>query len=142
MLARADSGQLTRVLVNLLNNAIRHTLAGGEVRMICGQAEGKSFITVTDTGTGIPTEYLARVFDRFVQVPGETQGGAGLGLSIAQSIVRAHGGDISVTSSEGQGSTFSVTLPGSAELPVASPIADAATICCSKESFDGANSSY
>jgi signal transduction histidine kinase len=66
---------------------------------------------VSDTGIGIPREYLGRIFERFVQVPGSRRGGAGLGLSIAQTIVRAHGGEIHVESEVGKGSTFSFTLP-------------------------------
>jgi signal transduction histidine kinase len=70
---------------------------------------------VEDTGEGVPSEYLARIFDRFVQVPGATQGGAGLGLSIAQKIVKAHGGRMAVESQIGKGSVFSFTLPRDAE---------------------------
>jgi signal transduction histidine kinase len=66
---------------------------------------------VEDTGEGIPKEYLGRIFQRFVQVPGATQGGAGLGLSIAGTIVKAHGGDMSVESEIGRGSRFQFTLP-------------------------------
>jgi NtrC-family two-component system sensor histidine kinase KinB len=124
--ARADSGQMTRVFVNLLSNAVRHTPAGGVVTITCGLADGQPFVEVADTGTGIPSEYQDRVFERFVQVPGETQGGAGLGLPIARSIVRAHGGDISVRSAEGRGSTFTVTLPSSIELPASGSLEEAA----------------
>ncbi len=69
---------------------------------------------VEDTGEGIPPEYLATIFDRFVQVPGATQGGAGLGLSIAQNIVRAHGGRMWAESHVGHGSRFCFTLPRNA----------------------------
>ena len=123
---RADGGQLTRVLVNLLHNAVRHTPAGGAVTITTGQAGEESIIEVSDTGPGIPADYVDRVFDRFVQVPGETQGGAGLGLSIARSIVRAHGGDIAVESAEGEGSTFTVRLPGSIVPSRLMPSAEAA----------------
>lgn len=108
---RADRGQVTRVLINLLNNALRHT-QDGTVKISARAATGGEGVTfsVTDTGTGIPSEHLGRIFERFVQVPGATRGGAGLGLSIAQTIIRAHGGTIRVESEVGKGSTFSFTL--------------------------------
>ena len=83
---RADRNQITRVLVNLLNNAIRHTPAGGSVTVRVHQESNRVVFQVTDTGTGIPADYLPHIFERFVQVPGATRGGAGLGLSIAQTI--------------------------------------------------------
>jgi len=111
---RADRSQIICVLVNLLNNAVRHTPQGGHVwlKVQCqAQAHnGEVTFAVQDTGTGIPSDYLPRIFDRFVQVPGATRGGAGLGLSIAQTIIKAHGGEIEVTSVPGQGSTFEFTL--------------------------------
>lgn len=108
---RADQGQMTRVLVNLLNNAVRHTSEGGSVRLDVRTEGTRVVFRVTDTGSGIPPDYLPRIFERFVQVPGATRGGAGLGLSIARSIVRAHGGEIKAESVLGKGSTFTVALP-------------------------------
>lgn len=110
---RADRGQIGRVLVNLLNNAIRHTPGGGTVRVGAGRETDKSVVrfTVADTGTGISPKYLQHIFERFVQVPGTTRGGAGLGLSIAQTIVKAHGGKITADSDVGKGSCFTFTLP-------------------------------
>lgn len=108
---RADRAQITRVLINLLHNAGRHTAPGGKVSVkICADDSLTSF-RVTDTGTGIPAEYLPRIFDRFVQVPGATRGGAGLGLSIAKTIVESHRGTIRAESDIGHGSTFIFTLP-------------------------------
>jgi NtrC-family two-component system sensor histidine kinase KinB len=107
---RADRSQMTRVLVNLLNNAIRHTHSGGSVTLRATESKNNVTFEVADTGEGIPAEYLAKIFDRFVQVPGATQGGAGLGLSIAQRIVYAHGGVMQVGSELGRGSTFSFSL--------------------------------
>ena len=73
---------------------------------------GQLIFQIQDTGTGIPEAYLARIFERFTQVPGATRGGAGLGLSLAKTIVEAHGGTIQAQSSgEGKGSVFSFTLP-------------------------------
>jgi len=110
---RADKGQIGRVLVNLLSNAIRHTPAGGHVRIGAhlDTSVRQVRLTVRDTGSGIPPAYLPRIFERFVQVPGATRGGAGLGLSIARNIVRSHGGEITAESRLGEGSTFTVTLP-------------------------------
>lgn len=107
----ADRGQIGRVLTNLIANAIRHTPSGGAVTVRAKGTSDEVTFLVEDNGEGIPTEYLKRIFDRFVQVPGATQGGAGLGLSIAQNIVRAHHGRMDVESELGKGSVFSFTLP-------------------------------
>src|SRR5262249_47968560 len=108
---RADKGQITRVLINLLNNAGRHTPQGGRVCMAAQAVEAGVEFRVQDTGVGIPAEYLPRIFERFVQVPGATRGGTGLGLSIAQTILQAHGGIIEAESEPGKGSLFRFTLP-------------------------------
>jgi len=112
---RADKSQVTRVIVNLLNNGIRHTAKGGSVTVRATPKENQVTFEVADTGEGIPPEYLAKIFDRFVQVPGATQGGAGLGLSIAQRIVKAHGSVMQVRSEVGKGSTFSFSITTSEE---------------------------
>ncbi len=110
-LVRADRALISRVLVNLLSNAIRHTPSGGRILVrVCPQ-DGRTAFSVTDSGVGIPAEYRPRIFERFVQVPGATRGGAGLGLSISKTIVKAHDGDISVESEPGKGSVFTFTLP-------------------------------
>lgn len=107
---RADRTQVERVLTNLVVNAIRYTQQG-EIR-ISAQPRGNAVaVSVSDTGSGIPQEYLPHIFDKFVQVPGATTGGAGLGLAISRLIVEAHGGQISVQSERGKGSTFTFTLP-------------------------------
>lgn len=108
---RADRAQIVRVLINLLNNAVRHSPPRAEVRIELLRSGDKVGFRVRDVGAGIPPEYVPRVFERFVQVPGATRGGAGLGLSIAQTIVKAHGGEITVQSKLGEGSTFSFELP-------------------------------
>ncbi|AIE87233.1 signal transduction histidine kinase [Fimbriimonas ginsengisoli Gsoil 348] len=108
---RADRGQIGRVLTNLIANAIRHTPAGGKVSVSATASQDDVTFRVEDTGEGIPKDFLVRVFERFVQVPGATGGGAGLGLSIAHHIVVAHGGYMAVESEVGKGSTFSFSLP-------------------------------
>ncbi|MDX1933672.1 MAG: ATP-binding protein [Capsulimonadales bacterium] len=108
---RADRSQMVRVLINLASNAIRHTPAAGRVTLSANTEGDRVVFQVADTGSGIPPAYLERIFDRFVQVPGATRGGAGLGLSIAQTIVRAHGGEIRAQSEPGNGSVFRFSLP-------------------------------
>jgi PAS domain S-box-containing protein len=107
---RIDRSQVERVLANLVVNAIRYTKQG-EIK-ISAQPRGNSVaVSVSDTGSGIPAEYLPHIFDKFVQVPGAATGGAGLGLAISRLIVEAHGGQISVQSEPSRGSTFTFTLP-------------------------------
>ena len=108
---RADRNQIMRVLVNLLNNAVRHTPAGGSVTVRVHQENDRVDYEVADTGTGIPADYLPHIFERFVQVPGATRGGAGLGLSIAQTILKAHNSEITVESAPDKGATFTFALP-------------------------------
>ena len=107
---RADHAQIARVLVNLLNNAIRHTPSGGSVKISAAKGEHGVIFQVRDTGEGVPSEQLTRIFERFVQVPGATRGGAGLGLSIAQTILQAHGSEIAAQSVVGEGSCFTFEL--------------------------------
>ncbi len=109
-LVRADRLQIGRVLTNLLGNAIRHTPAGGEIRLDAEQSGDKIKFRVADSGSGIPAEFLERIFERFAQVPGATRGGAGLGLPISQTILGAHGSRIRVESEVGRGSTFEFEL--------------------------------
>ena len=105
-----DRLQIERVLNNLITNALRHTKIG-EIKVSAEQRENHVAVSVNDTGTGIPAEYLPHIFDKFVQVPDGSTGGAGLGLTISKSIVEAHGGNISVQSQLGRGTTFTFTLP-------------------------------
>jgi two-component system, NtrC family, sensor histidine kinase KinB len=112
---RVDPAQMSRVIVNLLNNAVRYTESGGTVILRIKSREANVLIEVEDTGAGIPEQYLKRVFERFVQVPGTTGGGAGMGLSIAQTIVTAHGGTIWAESEMNKGSKFVVSLPSIAK---------------------------
>ena len=113
-LVMADEDLVIQVLVNLLDNALAFTPAGGTIVLACRTDGDQATITIRDTGFGIGAEHLSRVFDRFYRPDAgraRGRGGAGLGLAISRAIVEAHGGDIGVTSVVGEGSTFTVTLP-------------------------------
>jgi len=105
-----DRTQIERVITNLVSNAIRHT-KHGQIKISAEQRDNHIGVSVSDTGSGIPTDYLPHIFDKFVQVPDAPTGGAGLGLTISKSIVESHGGQISVQSQVGRGTTFTFTLP-------------------------------
>ena len=114
---RGVPAQLAEVFSNLIANAIRYNNSGGHVDVTLSQMNGSAVLTVANDGAGIPQEALPFVFDRFFQVdPARSRksGGAGLGLALAQRIVRAHGGELAVASRFGIGSTFTVTLPAQA----------------------------
>jgi signal transduction histidine kinase len=106
----ADYSQIKRVLANIVANAIRYTNQG-EIRINAEKRGPFVAVSVSDSGTGIPQEYLAHIFDKFVQVPGAAMGAAGLGLAISRLIIENHGGQIGVQSEMGNGSTFTFTLP-------------------------------
>jgi heavy metal sensor kinase len=110
-----DRDRLRQVLLNLVANALDHTPSGGAVTLALACVEDWARLTVTDTGSGIPTEELPHIFERFYRIDRSRQrndtGGAGLGLSIAYWITRSHNGRIEVVSEEGRGTTFSVWLP-------------------------------
>ena len=105
-----DRLQIERVVSNLVINALRHTKQG-EIKISAEQRDNYVAVSIQDTGSGIPSEYLPHIFDKFVQVPDAPTGGAGLGLTISKSIVEANGGQISVQSQVGRGTTFTFTLP-------------------------------
>jgi signal transduction histidine kinase len=109
-----DTLALRRVLDNLVSNAIKFTPAGGRVTVRLSCLEEALKLEVADTGIGIPGNRLDRIFDRFYQVDGTTTrqyGGVGLGLALVKEIVAAHGGQITVTSQVGVGTTFTILLP-------------------------------
>jgi heavy metal sensor kinase len=107
-----DSERIAQVLTNLLTNAIHYNRPQGEVRVTTALENGNAVITVRDTGTGIAAGDLPRVFERFYRSDkSRTSGGQGLGLSICQAIITAHGGSIEVASEVGVSTTFTVRLP-------------------------------
>jgi two-component system phosphate regulon sensor histidine kinase PhoR len=108
----ADPPRLEQVLVNLIHNAVKFTPPGGEV-VLAAQTEA-DFVrfSVRDSGVGIPSDELERIFERFYKADrARSGGGTGLGLSISRHLVEAHGGRIWAESTEGQGSTFYFTIP-------------------------------
>jgi signal transduction histidine kinase len=111
---RVDRDRVLQVIHNLLDNAIRHTPAGGRVTAGLEAEGGEVRLWIADTGPGIPEEEVDRVFDRFYRLDpsrARASGGAGLGLAIVKSLVEAHGGRVWVTSHAAEGSTFTVALP-------------------------------
>ena len=111
----ADGDRLAQVFTNLVDNAIRHTKAGGQVKLYVTATSTELEIKVIDTGVGIPADALPHIFERFYQIDpsriGGDKHGVGLGLAIVQEIVAAHSGRITVRSQEGLGTTFTVHLP-------------------------------
>ncbi|MFN8615086.1 MAG: ATP-binding protein, partial [Vampirovibrionales bacterium] len=115
-LVMAHPSTLEQVITNLVDNAIKYTPHGGHITLSAGWSEkypGKIQVSIHDTGIGIPTKYLPRVFERFFRVDkarSRDMGGTGLGLSIVKHIIQSHGGDIWVESIVGEGSVFIFTL--------------------------------
>src|SRR5215217_3868628 len=107
-----DRIRVRQALSILLDNAVKYTPEGGEVRVWAHESDGQVGVTVRDTGVGIPEEELPRIFERFYRADkARTRGGAGLGLAIARQIVEAHGGTMEVRSTPGKGSTFILQIP-------------------------------
>ena len=112
---QGDQTRLTQLVVNLVENAIKYTPSGGRVLVSVEQADGAAVLRVADTGIGIAPQHLARVFERFYRVDParpHDEGGAGLGLALCRWIAHAHGGDVTVESEPGVGSTFIARLGG------------------------------
>jgi two-component system, OmpR family, sensor kinase len=109
-----DAARLRQLFRILLTNALQYTNPGGEIRIACVRNDGNVFVSIEDTGIGIPADSLERVFDRFYRVDQartRVKGGSGLGLALAKWIVEAHHGTINVHSTVDKGSTFTVALP-------------------------------
>jgi signal transduction histidine kinase len=110
----ADPARLKQVVVNLLDNAIKYTPQGGRVSISVSQRNDHAVLRVADSGIGIPAPDLPHIFDRFYRADkarSRQTDGSGLGLSIVRSICAAHGGHVTVESSEGKGSVFHVEIP-------------------------------
>lgn len=109
-----DPARLRQVFVNLIDNAIKYTPAGGRVDVAVRSEGSEAVVAIADTGVGIPAEHLPHIFERFYRVDkarSRSEGGTGLGLSIARSIVAAHGGQIELVSTPGKGTLCTVRLP-------------------------------
>jgi two-component system phosphate regulon sensor histidine kinase PhoR len=109
-----DPEALRQILINLFDNALRHTPAGGTIEFAASAVDQGAQLVVRDTGTGIPAEHVARVFERFYRVdPARSRehGGTGLGLSIVKHLVEAHGGRVDLSSAVGRGTTVRLMFP-------------------------------
>jgi len=114
MTVRGDRTKLKQLFLNILDNAIRYTPAGGRVACTLVRQEGKAVASIVDSGIGITAEHMPFIFDRFYRVDKArtyAEGGTGLGLAIASSITKMHGGEIKAESREGAGTTLTVILP-------------------------------
>ncbi len=107
-----DSGRLHQIVTNLLTNALKFTPAGGRVRIEAGPADGSAVLRVSDSGVGIPPDELPRIFDRFWRGRQALRtAGSGVGLAVASELARAHGGNLTATSTEGLGTQMTLRLP-------------------------------
>jgi signal transduction histidine kinase len=109
--AQADRIVLRQALICLVDNAIKFSPAGGEIRIRVAETPGAAILEVVDSGSGIPAESRDRIFDRFYRAETTGAGGSGLGLSIARGAVEAMGGRLTLEYSDGHGSVFRIALP-------------------------------
>jgi signal transduction histidine kinase len=110
----ADRARVATIVANLIDNAIKYSPAGGEIRCAVWSDDGRAYVSVRDEGMGISREHLPRLFTRFGRLPTEENvsiPGTGLGLFLCREIARRHGGDIVVTSATNKGSEFTLALP-------------------------------
>lgn len=125
MEAVGDEDRLAQVILNLASNAIHFNTRGGKVRISVTRSDNSAQIKVSDTGPGIAGQDLPHIFERFYRADksrSKSHGSSGLGLSICQSIVAAHGGSIDVHTVAGEGTTFVVTLPDAPDAPSLKPV--------------------
>jgi signal transduction histidine kinase len=119
-----DPERFGYALNNLIDNALTYTEAGGKVKLSAAAGDGRVSFTVTDTGVGIPAEFLPYVFEKFFRVPDQSRGhGTGLGLAIVREILTAHHGQVSCESAPGRGTAFHLSVPVWQEAP--QPVAQA-----------------
>ncbi|MBU2591314.1 MAG: ATP-binding protein [Nitrospinota bacterium] len=110
----ADETRIKQVLLNLIDNAVKYNIQGGKISISADETNDSVKVNISDTGIGIPRKDLPRLFERFYRVDkarSRELGGTGLGLSIVKHIIHSHNGEVSVQSVEGEGSTFSFSLP-------------------------------
>jgi signal transduction histidine kinase len=118
IVARADPEKVTQILVNLLSNAIKFTPAAGHIGAECAAGDDAVTLSISDTGLGIAADKLETIFEPFVQLKeglADREGGIGLGLSISRDLARAMKGDLTVESTEGKGTRFTLSLPRASE---------------------------
>jgi two-component system sensor histidine kinase BaeS len=112
VIVNADQDRLAQIVTNLLTNAVKFTPPGGHVTLTTGPAADAAWLTVTDTGPGIPAGELPYIFQRFWRGTAATgRAGTGIGLAVADELATAHGGTLTATSPPGEGATFTLTLP-------------------------------
>jgi two-component system sensor histidine kinase BaeS len=116
LVVAGDPERLRQALDNLVDNAIGHSPAGGEVTVTAARRGGAITIDVADEGDGIPAADLERMFEPGVRLTSDRPG-SGLGLAVVRAIARAHGGEVEVESTPGQGATFRLVLPGASGAP-------------------------
>jgi signal transduction histidine kinase len=120
LIVQGDETQLERVLLNLITNALKFTEEGGSIRVRVEERGEGVRVAVIDTGIGIPSDQIGRIFDRFYQVEGSRTrraGGTGIGLALAREVVELHGGKIEAESEVGKGTTIAVWLPRALMVP-------------------------
>lgn len=122
-----DVDRISQVVLNLLSNAHKYSPPEAPITLTVEQAGDSCKLSVQDHGVGIPAEEVSHIFERFYRVPGsakpaESSAGIGLGLYIAKTIVERHGGHIEVQSHPGCGSTFSIMLPLTVQLPTSTEV--------------------
>ena len=127
VIVAGDTAKLQRLFANLLDNALKYTGRGGRVAIRVTEAESQAMVAIQDSGPGIGADEADKVFQRFYRGAASAgKPGNGLGLCLARTLARAHGGDIGVASAPGQGATFTVRIPVAAPAAVAGSAPDAA----------------
>ena len=110
IMLRADQDKIERICYNLLSNALKYTSEGGEISLMAKEEDGRVMISVADNGCGISSDELPYIFDRFYQAKNAGRG-TGIGLAIVKAFTELHHGEVSATSIEGKGSTFTIHIP-------------------------------